>query len=332
MKRSIRIISLTLCIILLLLSVSACGASLYTRGKGELKIVATVFFPFDIARAVTGDNAEITLLQSNGADLHDYSPSTSALSALNDADIFICIGGVSDKWTEDAITASENPEMRVIRLTELCEGRLTELEGHSHSEWCEEHHGHDHGHEHQHSADDGHGHTADEHIWLSPKNAVLATEAISSACADADPDRSAEYLKNASEYIASLLHLDAEYRAVADASEKRTLVCADRFPFIYLTNEYGICHFAAFSGCSSETDASFATAVRLIEAVEHNDLGYIFVTESTDGRLAESIASATGCEILTLNSLQSVTAGDIDSGATYLSIMKENLETLKRAI
>ena len=331
-----RILCLTLACLIALTCLPSCGTRFYTQGEGELKIVTTVFVPFDIAREITGGAAELILLQSNGADLHDYPPTAAALSELNTADILICVGGVTDDtWINDAIAASENKELTVIRLTEHCEGILTELEGHGHGEHCEKAHAHGHEHDehsHGHSIDDGHGHTADEHVWTSIRNVIRITEHISSVCAEKDPINAGTYRANAERYKTQLTELDEGYRAVIEASDKNTLVFADRFPFIYLTHEYGICHYAAFSGCSSETDASFATAARLLSAISENALTCVIVTENTDGKLAKSISDSVGCEILTLNSLQSVTAAQIDGGITYLDVMEQNLEVLQKAL
>lgn len=331
-----RIFCAVLALILTLIALPACsGTGLYTSGQGELKVVATVFTPFDIAREVTGGLACLTLLQSNGADLHDYSPTVSAISALSEADIFICVGGVSDAWVDDAVKACANPDLTVIKLTELCRGELTELEGHCHGQYCEEHHGHSHGeheHEHEHSADDGHGHVSDEHVWLSFANAAVITDTVASVCAEKDAQNASVYSQNAVSYKARLSKLRADAENAVAQSEKKTLVFADRFPFIYLTRELGICHYAAFSGCSSETDAAFATAVRLIDAVRHGSLGCVLVTESSDRSLAESIRTATDCDILTLNSLQTVTAAQIEDGVTYLSVMEENVRVLTEAL
>ena len=331
MKASLRICALALCIAFALMLLPSCGGNVYTEGSGELRIVATTFVPFDLARSVTGAAARITLLQDNGSDLHDYSPTVSALSELNQADIFICVGGVSDEWVSDAVNASENSDLKVIRLTELCEGVLSELEGHTHSEYCEANHTHDHG-DHAHSEHDGHGHVSDEHVWTSLENASVFVNVIAEACAEKDPQNADLYRKNASDYTAAICELDALYRVAVTDSRVKTLAVADRFPYIYMTHSLGLCHYAAFSGCSGEIDADFETAVRLTEAVKESGLSYVIVTEASDLRLAKTVQSATGCGILTLHSLQNVTRKDIEAGATYLGIMKSNLETLRTAL
>ncbi len=319
-------------LIAILLILPSCSAvKPYKQGSGNLKIVASSFIAFDFARNVTGERAEITVLQTDGGDLHDYTPTVAALDALAEADIFICIGGVSDdSWISGAVASSGNKNLTVIELTELVHGALAETEGHSESAACKQ--SHNHKHEHEHSADDGHGHTADEHIWTSPKNAITAVRKITEVCMAKDAENASLYEASSAGYITALQALDAEYTVAAAAAKAQALVFADSFPFVYLTRDYGICYFAAFSGCSGELDADFETAIRLTEAVKHNALRYVIVTESSDKKLAKSIADATGCEILTLDSMQSVSRSEIESGAAYLETMKANLATLKIAL
>ncbi len=331
-KITLKTLSLLLAALLIILPFSSCsGVKPYSEGEGELKIVASCFVAFDVARQIAGENATITLLQSNGGDLHDYTPTTAALKALSEADVFICIGGVSDElWAEDAARACNNGTLTVIKLISAVAGEIAELEGHSKSPFCEQNH--EHSHHEEHSVSDGHGHTSDEHIWTSLKNTALIADEIAGACAEKDTSNASLYLENAQKYKAELSLLDAEYKAVFDESVTKTLVFADRFPFIYLIRDYGACYYAAFSGCSSEISTSFETAVKLTEAIQKNLLSHVIVTENSDKKLASSISSITSCEILTLNSLQSVSLGEIKDGITYLDVMKSNLQVLKTAL
>ncbi len=326
-----RFFTFLLAVLIAALPLTACSArSLYKEGTGELKIVASSFVPFDLARNVTEGRAQITVLQTDGGDLHDYTPTTAALEALASADIFICIGGVSDKlWIEDAKKASGNKHLTVIKLTELAEGELAQTEIHSNSDFCKQNHTHS---EHEHTAHDGHGHEHDEHVWTSLKNAIKAVGKIARVCAEKDTKNASFYQDNAQAYTDSLSSLDTEYADTLAASEAKTLIFADRFPFVYLIKDYGLCSIAAFSGCSGELDADFETAVHLTEAVKHNGLRHIIVTEDSDKKLAKSISAATECKILTLNSMQSVSRSEIESGADYLKIMRANLQVLKAAL
>ena len=310
---------------------------LYSEGSGELKIVASFFPAFDLARQIAKENATYTVLQTSGADLHSYSPTASALTALSEADVFICVGGISDSiWLDDVLRAVGNEDLTVIKMSDHAEPILAELEGHSHSDYCHAHHTHSHGEEHSHgdahSHGDGHDHESDEHIWTSLKAMATLTEAVASAFAEADPENADIYLQNAALYRAELNLLDARYEAVAALSESKTLIFADRFPFVRLTADYGLCHYAAFSGCSSESEASFASFVKLSEAVTENGAKYVLVTENGDQGLAKALGEQTGCGILTVNSMQSVSRREIKEGATYLQIMNDNLAVIGKAL
>ena len=333
-----KIISLILAAVLIFaaLSFSSCSKDkLYSEGSGELKITATTFPPFDFAGVVAGEKATITVLQDNGADLHNYSPTTATLNAISQSDIFICVGGESDeKWLNDALESANNPDLAVIKLSGLVDGIFAELEGHNHSDYCHENHPHDHSDEedHDHEEGDGHVHSSDEHVWTSLGNAEIFIDKIRQACIEKDPENADYYSGNADSYISKLQELDRQYTEAVAASEKKTLVFADRFPFVYLTNDYGLCYYAAFSGCSTEVDASFETQAKLTEAVKSNGLNYVIVIEGSDADLAEAIKTETGCEILTLNSMQSIQREQIKEGITYLSVMESNLAVLRQAL
>ncbi len=320
---------------LLFFCLTSCStAAPYSEGEGELNIVTSSFIPFDFARAITGGKAKITVLQTSGGDIHDYTPTTASLEAISKADIFICIGGLSDDaWVDAALSASGNTDATVIRLLDYVDGKLADLQGHTHSDFCHQNHSHDHNqHDHTHSTDDGHNHTADEHIWTSPKNAIKSAEIIASICAEKDENNAHVYIENAKNYTDALAVLDSEYTLAFESSPHKTLVFADRFPFVYLTNDYGSCYFAAFSGCTSEISASFDTVVRLSDAVTHSGVKYLIVTEGSDTQLAKSISGANNCQILTLNSMQAVSLTEIRDGITYLDTMKANLNVLKTAL
>ena len=344
-------------------AMSACsGEALYSEGEGGLKVLCTVFAPFDFAREVGGDSITVTLLQDNGADLHNYTPTADTLSALSDADVFIYIGGVSDEgWVEKAIKASGNTDIISVCLMDCVEQIHAELENdwsdHAHGENGEDadglgdsdHDDHDDdrdddgdddgddnhdddgdgdGHDHSH---DGHNHEGDEHIWTSLENAKRMVAAIADAFVSADAANADKYRENRDVYTGKLDALDSEFRASLPREPHTAVVC-DRFPFVYLFHDYHIPYIAAFSGCSTEVNSSFETQISLIKAVREHGLKAIFVIEGNDKSMAEAVASETGCEILTLDSLQSISRRDIESGANYLDIMRENLEVLRKAV
>ncbi len=296
---------------------SSCSAGkLYSEGQGELKVVCSAFPAFDFAREVGAEHATYTLLQDNGADLHSYTPSVSALKAVGEADVFICIGGTSDEaWVSDILNSASNTDLKVIKLTE-CVPELICAEAESDAS----HNEHDH------------DHAEDEHVWTSLKNAAAIVDGIAKAFSEADPEHSSDYLENSELYKSALFALDEEYSSVFNSAKHKIVVFADRFPFVYLFNDYSFPYLAAFSGCSTETDADYETLAKINEAVKNNGLSHIFIIDASDGKFAKSVSESAGCEILMLDSLQSLKRSDIQSGVTYLKIMKSNLDALRTAL
>ncbi len=328
MKR-IRLLALVLASVLCLASAAAPAEA--EEGK-KLNIVTTIFPVYDwILQAAGGaDHAEITLLLDSGVDLHSYQPTASDMLKIASCDVFVYVGGESDKWVEDALKGSVNPGRVVISLLDaLGEDVRTEelVEGMEH-----------HGHEEDGNADEDHDHEeeeADEHVWLSLRNAQKLTSAIAARLAEADPDHAEAYTANAAAYCERLAALDAQYAEVAGTSAYKTLLFGDRFPFRYLADDYGLAYYAAFSGCSAETEASFQTIVFLAQKMDELGLPAVLTIEGTSREIAETVIRTTSGKnqkILTLDSMQSVTAADMQAGASYLSIMEKNLEVLREAL
>ena len=328
MKR-IRLLALVLASVLCLASAAAPAAA---EEEKKLNIVTTIFPVYDwILQAAGGtDHAEITLLLDSGVDLHSYQPTASDMLKIASCDVFVYVGGESDKWVEDALKGSVNPGRVVISLLDaLGEDVRTEelVEGMEH-----------HGHEEDGNADEDHGHEeeeADEHVWLSLRNAQKLTSAIAARLAEADPDHAEAYTANAAAYCERLAALDAQYAEVTGAATHKTLLFGDRFPFRYLADDYGLAYYAAFSGCSAETEASFQTIVFLAQKMDELGLPAVLTIEGTSRKIAETVIRTTAGKnqkILTLDSMQSVTAADMQAGASYLSIMEKNLEVLREAL
>ena len=328
-----RLISLSLCILLLIslcaMGFCSCSAgSLYSLGDGELEVVVTVFPAFDLAREVGGEKVRLTLLQDRGTDMHSYTPTGATLEALKTADVFIYIGGVSDEaWVHDAIEASGNEELISLCLIDTVEQIHAETE----NDWSSHPHSHDEGeddHSSAHGDHAGHDHSGDEHIWLSLRNAVRMVGAIESVFSLADEKNTDYYRGRAGEFCEKLSSLDRSYSELFEGKEIPRVVFADRFPFVYLFHDYHIPYIAAFSGCSTEVSASFETQISLIEAYRDSSLGFILTIEGESKAYARSVASDTGALIRSLDSMQSVSRSDIESGVTYLGIMQDNLNVL----
>ena len=323
----------TAILILTLVLTAASGCTLGAKDRdGKLRVVCTVFPQYDWVRQILGDhadNVELTLLLNNRIDLHNYQPSVDDIVRISGCDLFIYVGGVSDTWADDVLRQAANKNMVVINLLETLgdSAKLEEL-----VEGMEEE-DHDDGDEEDDHHDDEDEY--DEHVWLSLKNARLFCEAIAEALSSIDLENAGMYRENFAAYTGKLSALDAEYKAAVDAAPVKTLLFGDRFPFRYLADDYGLTYYAAFAGCSAETEASFNTVIFLAGKMDELNLKNVMVTESSDKKLAETIirqSKGSGQRILALDAMQSVARGDVADGVTYISIMESNLKVLKEAL
>lgn len=311
------------------------------KKENRLRIVCTIFPQYDWTKQILGDLADETdliLLMKNGADMHSYQPTVWDMAAVADADLFIYVGGISDFWVEAALKNAKNQDMKALNLLEVLEQELLEEE---HVEGMQAERGHDH---EEHEAEAGeesgedHGHELeyDEHIWLSLKNAVRSCEAITDALCELDVKNKVQYEKNEKAYVSQLQALDREYQTVSDQAECPVLLFGDRFPFRYLTEDYGLAYYAAFAGCSAETEASFGTITYLANKAKELKLPVVFFIDGSDRRIAQTIAGNTRSdhvpEVRMLDSMQSVSEEDIENGENYLSVMERNLEALREAL
>jgi len=312
-----KLISLFLSFIIVF-SFAACADNVtdIPEDDGKLTVVTTVFPVYDWTRNVTGDICNVIYLDKSGADMHSFEPTASDIVLLAEADVFIHIGGVSDKWVGSAVESAKNDSLEVLSLMTVT-GVLEE-------ETVEGMQPHDHGEK---DTDE-----YDEHIWLSLKKAQTAVNAICDTLCKADSENAETYRSNAAAYTDKLSELDGRYTSLMSSAKRNTILVADRFPFRYLTEDYGIEYFAAFPGCSAESEASFETMTFLIEKTKELSLPCILVIEKSDGKLADTISRETGAKVLTLGSCQSVTQADADKGLTYLSVMENNLTTLTEAL
>lgn len=329
MKR--KIISFFAAATLSVCSLSVCvpAETMDENSQEPLQIVTTIFPEYDWVMNILGDNpgrAEVTMLLDNGIDMHSFQPAAEDILKISTCDLFIYVGGESDEWVEDALAEAANKEMAVLNLLDLLGDKVKEEELVEGME--ETAHEHGDGHEEE-------GPEYDEHVWLSLRNAAVLTEEIASAMAAADAANADVYLANAAAYREKLDALDAEYQEAVAGAGTKTLLFGDRFPFRYLTDDCGLSYYAAFEGCSAETEASFDTIVFLSNKVDELSLSSILTIEGTDHRIAETIRDTTASrdqQILTMDSMQSVTSKDVSDGVTYLSVMESNLEVLREAL
>ena len=317
-------------LVLMTVCLSACGTGNKPNDAGDsvkkARIVTTIFPVYDWIRNVLGNNTgniEVTMLLDNGVDLHSYQPTADDILRISTCDLFVFVGGESDKWVADVLKKATNKDMIVINLMDALGSRARVEEIVEGMEAGEE-------------EDEEEGEPEyDEHIWLSLRNADILVNRIEEAIEKIDAGNAETYRRNAKAYSEKLNALDKEYREAVEGSRIRTLLFGDRFPFRYLTEDYGLDYYAAFIGCSAETEASFETIVFLSGKVDELRLHSIITIEGTDHRIAETVVRNTqnkDQKILTMDSMQSVTAVDARNGAGYLEIMKKNLSTLKEAL
>ena len=296
----------------------------------KLNIVTTIFPEYDWTRAILGDRADdvnLTMLLDNGTDLHSFQPAVKDIMKVSSCDLLIYVGGESDQWIEDALESAQNKDMKTINLMEVLGDSIKEeetVEGMQESD-----HDHDHDHEDEEEKE------YDEHVWTSMRNAEVICDAIAATLEEMDPENKEIYQSNAETYKEKLSALDEEYQETVDSAKQKTLIFADRFPFRYLVDDYGLNYYAAFSGCSAESEASFKTVTFLAGKVDELGVKSVLTMEKSDDRIAQTVIENTKAKdqkILQLNSMQSITSEEIADGATYLSVMEDNLRVLKEAL
>jgi zinc transport system substrate-binding protein len=323
-----RLIAVICVCVMIIGCLSACGSkpdNTSVADSDNLQIVATIFPVYDWIREILGENPagiELTMLMDSGVDLHSFQPTATDILRVSSCDMFVYVGGESDNWVEDAMKESANENLKEINLMEILDGDLEEeeiVEGMQPEKKEEEEEEPEY----------------DEHIWLSLNNASVLCERLADAIKEMDPEHAEVYETNASAYRQKLTELDDEYRSEISECPQKTVLFGDRFPFRYLTEDYGLDYYAAFAGCSAETEASVETISFLSGKADELGLGCVLTIEGSDQRIAETIVQNTkekDQKILTMDSMQSTTAKDAEKGISYLSIMESNKEVLREAL
>ena len=331
-------------------------------GGRRLQVVTTVFPQYDFARAIAGGEADVTMLLRPGEEIHSYEPTPRDIMTIQNSDLFIYVGGENDVWVDRILDNMGTQRPGTLRLVDLVdtvgeehvEGMMPERGVHSHEEHGqdeEEQGGHDHGEaepddhdhgeeEHDHdaaavpggdSSHEEHG-EADEHVWTSPRNAAQITAKIAQAMCALDPAHAEVFTENAEAYEAQILALDEEYRALVDSAVRKTIVFGDRFPIRYFALEYGLTYYAAFPGCSSESEPSAATLAFLIDKVRAEGIPVVFSIEFSTGSIARAICESSGAKQYRFHTCHNVTRDEFESGATYVSLMRGNMEGVREAL
>lgn len=310
---------------------SGSGESGETKQDGKFKIIATIYPEYDwVSNLIKDvDGAEVEMLLDTGADLHSFQPTAEDIYRVSGCDMFVYTGGESDKWVDDVLKNA--PNVTALNLMELLGDKAKEeevVEGMQADEEEEEDEA-DKKHEHKEETE------YDEHIWLSVKNAKFLCGQISEKLCEKDSENKQKYEANTKDYISQIDKLDTSYAEAVKGTKYDTLLFADRFPFRYLTDDYNIKYFAAFVGCSAETEASFETVKFLADKLNTLKLPAVITIDGSDKKIAETVINTSGrkdVKILTMDSMQSKTAKSVKDGETYIKLMENNLDTLKKAL
>ena len=308
MKNKIIILVLLISLVL----ISGCGKN---KNDSKYTIVTTSFPGFDFARAITEEtDFNVIMLIKPGSEMHHYEPTPQDIINIEKSDLFIYVGGDSDSWIEDVLKDIDTKKTKIIKLMDLVnvveEETVEGMEEEKEKEEIE----------------------YDEHIWTSPSNVIAIIEKLKEEIIKIDENDKEKYEKNSSLYINKIKDIDEEIKEVVNNSKRKELVFADRFPFRYFVDEYNLDYYAAFKGCSEQTEASAKTIAFLIDKVKKDNIPVVFKIELSDGKIAENISKATQAKILEFHSAHNISQKDFDKGLTYIDIMKNNVKALKEAL
>ena len=296
-----------------LLCLNGCSIN---NNNNKLTIIASSFPGYDFARAITKDsnNIEVKMLLNPGTEMHNYEPTPQDIIKINNSKMFIYVGGDSDEWINDIIGDIDTSKTKLVKLMDLVnvveEEHVKGMEVEDEEEETE----------------------YDEHVWTSPKNAITIINKIKDIIIDIDKDNQNLYENNALKYINKLNVIDNEIKNIVNNGIRKEIIIGDRFPFRYFTDEYNLSYYAAFPGCSEQTEASAKTISFLIDKVKNDNIPVVFHIELSKGNIAKTISEETGAKVLEFNSAHNISQKDFDRGVTYIDIMNNNIKALKEAL
>jgi zinc transport system substrate-binding protein len=318
MKKTAQI---ALALLIFALAITGCVRQNKPDESGKISVVATIFPPYDFARAVAGDLADITMLLPPASESHSFEPTPRDITTIQSCDVFIYVGGESDAWVNEVLGSIDTSNIKIITLMDCVEAVEEEVvEGMQDTEEAETNSGGEEEPEY------------DEHVWTSPRNAKLIVQRISDTLCEVDAANAVTYRANTDSYLAQLDELDAAFNAVVANAVRKTIVFGDRFPFRYFADAYGLDYFAAFPGCSTETEPSAATVKFLIDKINAEKIPVVFHIELSNEKMADTISEATGAKVLLLHACHNISRTDFNNGRTYLEIMNENVAALREAL
>lgn len=323
-RRSFRLTGAVLAVLVLLSALSGCGPQV-TQDESKVQVVSTLFPYYDFARQIGGDRVEVTLLLSPGRESHSFEPTPLDVIRISEADVFLYNGGEGEVWVDETMDAYDAPDQVVCRMMDYVDVLEEEL-----VEGMEAEGGHDHDHEgHEEDSDEI---EYDEHIWTSPVNAKLLAQAVCDALTKADPEGADYYAANLAAYDEDLTELDEAFRQVVAEGKRDILVFGDRFPLLYFCKTYGLRYRAAFQGCSSDTEPSVKTLAYLIDKINEEHIPVVYHLELSSEAITNVICESTGAKSLQFHSCHNLSREDFEQGATYLSLMWQNVEALKEGL
>ena len=327
-----------LLVFVLCMGLAGCRSSKETKREAyKLNIVTTLFPYYDMVRAIVGDTEDIhiSMIVAPGQDSHSFEPAPSDVMEIDGADVFIYNGGSLETWVDTLLDSMNNErqiQMKMMDYVEILEeeqveGMDTRFDGHGSEKLRMKN---------EESSDLGHGddheHEEDEHIWTSPVNVQILTQKICDTLSEASPENADTFQKNAKNYISRLQELDKEIHQITDNAEKKEIIFADEFPILYFAKEYGLKYYAAFPGCGDDMEPSAKTIAFLIDKIKEDHIKAVFYLELNSSIVADAISGDTGAEALEFNSCHNITQKQFDDGVTYIDLMKENVNNLKKAL
>jgi zinc transport system substrate-binding protein len=293
---------------------SGCEKQGAVTRNGKINVTATIFAPYDFVREIAGDRVNLVMLLPPGSESHSFEPSPRDIITIQNSDLFIYVGGESDQWVNRILESMDTGGMQILALMDTVEPVPEET-----VEGMEEEEGEEDA-------------AYDEHVWTSPQNAILIARAIAGALGETDRENASFYRQNAGVFIKNLDELDREFQAVVDGAKRKTIVFGDRFPFRYFADAYGLSYYAAFPGCSTETEPAAATIAFLINKVKSEHIPVVFHIELSSERMADTICEASGAKKLLFHACHNISKKDFDKGLGYLYLMKRNADHLREAL
>ncbi len=321
MKKLNKFVVLLTVSIVIMVVLCSCGSKKEDAesDNGKINVVATIFPEYDCLRQIGGEHINLTMLLTPGAESHSFEPTPQDIKDVDNSDMFVYVGGDSDAWVESILDSIDTDNTKIVTLMdcvdlveeEMVEGMTPEEEEEEETEEETEY---------------------DEHVWTSPKNTMLIVQKLCDSLCEIDPDNAGDYQKNTKDYIGQLVELDQKFKDVVDNAKRTEIIVGDRFPFRYFVDTYGLTYYAAFPGCSTDTEANASTIAFLTDKVKMDKIPVVFHIELSNEKICDSICEETGAKSELLNAVHNISKDDFESGVTYMDLMEHNLEVLKEAL